>query len=161
MKDMPTFKAGGREWMLTVNVGTVKAVRAALNINLLDLLPSGDGPGVMAKLADPCILVDVLWVLCREQAEKVSLTDAQFGAMFDGESIEAATLALFHGIADFFPAARRDLLRKVLGKDREVRDAALALANQQLDDMKTTDLLAALQATTLSKPAIASPESSA
>jgi hypothetical protein len=109
---MSSFKdANGRQWLLDLAIHDLRRVKSILKLDLLDL----DKGGALHQLAnDPVLLVDLLWVLCEEQAEKHNLTDEQFGCGFRGEAIEEATEALFEALIDFFPPQRRVLLQRVL-----------------------------------------------
>ena len=75
---MKTFSDNaGRTWTVTVNVDGIKRVRSLLNINLLDVLD--DGCKLLADLHDdPVLLVDVLYCLCKPEADRLQVTDEQF-----------------------------------------------------------------------------------
>lgn len=107
--------ADGRAWPVPVNVSTIKRTRDLIGINLLDIV--ADNGALMQKLStDPITLCDVLYCVCKDQADRLSLTDCQFGELLAGDCLEAATLALLEGLTDFFPKAKRELLRTALGK---------------------------------------------
>ena len=58
----------GRTWYVAVNVTTIRRVRGALDIDLYQLVD--DGMQALGKLvADPVRLADVLYVLCKEDAD--------------------------------------------------------------------------------------------
>ena len=93
---MRTFKDNaGRTWSLTLSVWTVKKVRDLLGVDLLDLggeSASAQKPGLLFRLiSDPVLLVDVLYVVCKDQADSASVTDEQFGRAMGGDAIDAAT----------------------------------------------------------------------
>jgi hypothetical protein len=120
----------GRPWPLRITVETVKVVRAELGIDLADL--SGK---TLERLADDtCLLVDVLWVLCRATAKERSVSDRQFGEALVGDPIDQATEALLEAILDFFPSRKRALLRAVADKAETARARAQDLATQKLAD---------------------------
>lgn len=107
--------ATGRAWPVPVNVSTIKRARDLVDVNLLDIV--ADNGALMQKLStDPIVLCNVLYCLCKDQADREGLTDYQFGELLAGDCLEAATLALLEGLADFFPKAKRELLRTALGK---------------------------------------------
>lgn len=128
---MRAFKdSQGREWFLNVNTGTVKNVRAARDVDLLDT--TGE---VYERLADdPVLLVDVLWLLCQEQAQKVGLTDAQFGEGLVGDAIEDATTALMGAIADFTPSRKRAVVLKGAELMTRVRQKGTEIALGKIGD---------------------------
>jgi hypothetical protein len=101
----------------------------------LDLDLADSSPKTIDKLiADPCALVDTLWVLCRKQALEKNVTDEQFGAALVGDTIDDATSALIEAIVDFTPGQRRLLLRKAVDKSTEVMRKAESLALAKIDD---------------------------
>jgi hypothetical protein len=122
----------GRVWTVQITVATIKRVQALCNVNLLDVLDSKSH--LLEKLStDPILLCDVLYAICQQQAESASITDEQFGQALAGDVIDHATTALLQELADFFPAAKRTVLKKALAKLRQVEEKALEIASQQLD----------------------------
>ena len=102
---MPTFTdAGGRSWTVDVVVSAVKRVRAILGVDLLDVA-NGD---LLSRLADdPVLLVDVLYVLLKPEADGRGVTDEDFGRALAGDVLDEASAALMKGLLDFFPSALR------------------------------------------------------
>lgn len=134
--------AKGREWLVSVTPGSVKAVRNRLDIDLVDLSQST----VERLRTDSILLVDVLWVLCEQQAanKQPPVSDEDFGESLVGDPIEAATNALVESICNFFPQGRRLLLQTANAKTTTVRKRAEELALAKLDSL---DLTAFEQAT--------------
>ncbi len=125
---MKQFKDNAsRDWSLAVNVTAIKRVRDTLEVDLMDVV---EGDLLQRLYADPVLLVDVVYVLVKPQAEAAKVTDEQFGEAMGGDAIELATAALIDEIVDFFPNSRdRDRARKVLAKF----DAMLGKAHDALD----------------------------
>jgi hypothetical protein len=124
--------SGGRVWTVQITVATIKRVQALCNVNLLDVLDSKSH--LLEKLStDPILLCDVLYAICQQQAQSANISDEQFGQALAGDVIDHATTALLQELADFFPAAKRQVLKKALSKLREVEEKALQIANAQLD----------------------------
>jgi len=115
---MRTFKDNAsRSWSLALSIWTVKKVRDLLGVDLLDLGGSDKpGDGLLYRLiADPVLLVDVLYVVCKDQADAAAVTDEQFGRAMGGDAIDAATKAFLEELADFTPSPRdRARARKVI-----------------------------------------------
>jgi len=136
---MRNFKDNAdRTWTLTLNVYTVKKVRDLLDVDLLDLSDSGDakdGNSLLYRLiADPVLLVDVLYVVCKEQADGASVTDEQFGRAMAGDAIDAATRALLEELADFTPSPRdRARARKVIDATWKLIDRAQDVLDAKAD----------------------------
>lgn len=120
----------GRDWIVRVDVGTVKRVRAALDIDLADL--TGETAERLSE--DAVALVDTLYLVCRDQAVERKLSDEDFGRGLIGDPIDDAVAALLEAIADFFPARKRALLQKVLAKTGRARAKAMEMSSAKLDD---------------------------
>src|SRR5574344_1723919 len=118
---MQIFKdRDGREWQVVLNVFQMKRVRAALGIDRV--------------ANDPCLLVDILWVLVQEQAKPLNVTDEQFGTALAGDAIEAATKAFLDELVDFFPGARRLFLKKAVELARKFGGEANEVLEKALED---------------------------
>lgn len=127
----------GREWEISITVEAVKRVRSMCAINLLDAIRITDkdvNADLITQLAeDPVLLVDVLWALCRTQAESRGVKPEDFGEAMDGETVEKATDALLQDLCDFFPAAKRRFLRTVLASASRIKQQSEAAAQAFLD----------------------------
>jgi len=171
---MRTFNDNaGRSWSLALNVWTVKKVRDLLGVDLLDLGgesatgSSDKKPGLLFRLiADPVLLVDVLYVVCKDQADGAGVTDEQFGRAMGGDAIDAATKAFLEELADFTPSPRdRARARKVI----ETTWAMIDKAQDVLDARAEKELPAAVEAlltemaemSALGSSSTSSPDSSA
>ena len=143
---MRTFRDNaGRSWNLALNVYAVKKVRDLLGLDLLDLGGSDKpGEGLLYRLiADPVLLVDVLYVVCKDQADQADVSDEQFGQAMAGDVIDAATKAFLEELADFTPSPRdRARARKVIEATWKLIDRAQDL----LDAKAEKELPAAVEA---------------
>jgi len=93
-----------RSWVLTVDVGAIRRVKGALGVDLLDIA-RGD---LLERLVDdPVLLVDVLFVLCKPQADEAKVTHEDFDRSIVGHALDDAASALFEEILDFFPRGLR------------------------------------------------------
>ncbi len=131
---MKTFTdTTGRAWTVTVNVDAIKRVRDALGVNLAKVVD--DNFKLLAEVVeDPIRLVDVLYVLCCEQADAQKISDVDFGRAMSGDSLMMAADAFIEAITDFFPNARaRAMLQALLGKGRKVRDLLAERAEAQIE----------------------------
>ena len=76
---MHIFKdSKARQWCIEINVTAVKRVKAFCVIDLYGLV-NDKFQGLGNLLSDPCSLVDVLFVLCKEEADRQSISDEEFG----------------------------------------------------------------------------------
>lgn len=137
---MSKFKdTEGREWSIRIDVNAVKRVKEDCAVELLDIA-KGDANAIAVVLANPAILINVLFSVCKPQAEKLGITGEEFASGVVGDVIETATTALIEGIADFFPASRRKVLRAALAKVMEadamaVQNAATAIASLDVQSL--------------------------
>lgn len=138
---MKTFADNaGRMWTLAIHVFAVKRTRALCGVDLYGLVDE-KFEGLGRLLGDPVQFVDVLYSLCKDEADKLGITDEDFGRSLAGDSLERATDAFLAELTDFFPDPRaRAGLRKVLEMGRGLTERVLAHAMQELD---ATDLDAA------------------
>ncbi len=154
---MKTFTDNaGRTWTVTINVDAIKRVRTLVQVNLLDVLD--DGCKLLAELHDdPVLLVDVLYCVCKPEADAQNVTDEEFGRAMSGDAILQASTALLEELSDFFPNARQRAAMKDLLKKTET------VVERLLDHAETT--IAELDPESVAQTAIASfgnsPESSA
>jgi len=113
----------GRNWTVTLNVATLKRIRALTGIDLINIISLDEHrkPNVelLERLSeDPILLVDVLYAACKPEADSQSVTDEQFGAAMAGDAIEHATNALLEELVSFFPDPKRKVLQKILDANR-------------------------------------------
>ena len=143
-----TFKDSmGREWSVVIDVWQLKLVRERTGFELGKLLANKmellntlfDDGGVQ--------FVNVLYVLCEDQAKKVSVTDEQFGRSLGGDSLEAAFGAFWDAYLDFCPSQRREPLRKLAEKEQELRAAATIQAMKEVEAINVDETLARLTKT--------------
>ena len=134
---MKTFRDNAsRTWNLALNVYAVKKVRDLMGVDLLDL-DSGDKPEdkLLSRLiADPILLVDLLYVVCKGEADQKGVTDEQFGQAMAGDVIDTATKAFLEELADFTPSPRdRARARKVIQATWTVIDRAQDLMDAKVE----------------------------
>ena len=124
-----------RTWEIAINVAAVKRIRGLLGMDLYALVD--DGFKSLSKLvSDPVTLADVLYCLCKDQAEKQSISDEDFGRALAGDAITQAADAFVEELIDFFPDARaRASLRKAIEAGKTVRDKVLSHAEKILDSI--------------------------
>ena len=83
----------------------VKTVKALTGVDLLD--------SEAVLQLNVVQLVDVLYALCKEQCDKLGLSDIDFGQGFSGDTINTAIDSFREEYVSFFPNART---RKILGE---------------------------------------------
>lgn len=133
---MRTFKDNaGRTWTVSVDVDAIRRVRSALGINLA----STELAQVLERLlSDPVLLCDVLFVVCKPEADKLGVSDVDFGRAMAGDAIEAGTLALLEELANFTPNPRdrarvKRLLQAMQQLAERTRDAAETRLEREIE----------------------------
>ena len=128
---MKTFKDNaGRSWTITVNVDAIKRVRSLLEVNLMEAV---EGKLLEQLVSDPVLLCDIIYVLCKPEAESQQISDEDFGRSMAGDAVEHATTALLEELVEFFPLPKRRLLTKALDKLKTLEAKALEVAEKRLD----------------------------
>jgi hypothetical protein len=125
----------GRSWTIAINVYAVKHVKALIGVDLYGLIDK-EFQSLDRLLSDPVTLVDVIYCLCKDDADRLGISDQEFGRGIGGDSLERATDAFLEELTDFFPDPRmRAGLKKVIEKGRAVRTIVLDRAMEQLDEI--------------------------
>ena len=136
---MKTFTdAKERSWEIELNIRQMKRVRDTLGIDLVNVIQTNkDGTiatDTLDRVAnDPILLCDILWVLCEGQAKAAGVTDDDFGSSLAGDSIESAKRAFLDELFDFFPGARRMILRKAVCLARKYEAESAAAVAEALE----------------------------
>jgi len=128
---MKTFKDNaGRLWQVEITTDTVKRVHGLLGVHLAIETLSGD---LMDRLVDdPVLLCDVLYAVCKPQADEAGVSDEDFGRAMAGDVIAQATDALLEELVGFFPQGRREVVAQALAKSRKLRGIAIDWATKRL-----------------------------
>lgn len=141
---MKTFQDNaGRTWTIAVTVDAVKRVRDLLKEDLLDV------ENVLKRLmVDPILLCDVIYCICKPQADAEQVTDVQFGQAMAGDTIAHAKTALVEEIVNFSPDPRdRENLGLAVEKFNAMADRARELIKTRLQSPALTrEIEAALAA---------------
>jgi hypothetical protein len=123
----------GRIWTVTIHVQAVKRCRALAGVDLYGLVDE-KFEGLSKLLSDPCGLVDVLYVLCKDEADKLGVSDEDFGRSLGGDSLERASTAFLEELTDFFPDPRvRAGMRRVMMAGHQLAGRLIDLAMIKLD----------------------------
>ncbi|MEL6397439.1 MAG: hypothetical protein AAFQ71_15805 [Planctomycetota bacterium] len=134
---MKTFTDNaGRDWVIEINVASLKRVKGLTGTDLIALAVSMDTSVAERLASDPILLCDVLYAVCKPQADERGVSDEEFGRAMAGDAIESATVALLEDIVGFCPSPRdRAALGRVLTAMRDARDKARDLVDKNLDRM--------------------------
>jgi len=129
---MKTFNDNaGRTWTIAINVDAIKRVRSLLDVDLLEIV---EGKLIEKLIRDPVLLCDVVYAVCKPEADAKSVSDEEFGRAMAGDAIEHATKALLEDLVGFSPSPRdRANLQRVLATTWNVMDRARDLVEKRLE----------------------------
>ena len=130
---MKTFTdATGRTWSLTLNLGTAMAVKAKLDIDLLQ--PEAGDPPLLTRLGtDEMLLGEVLCAMLEGQFATHNVTDDDVRRCFDGQTLLAAQKAFYEELIDFFRSRGRNDRAKAVAKQMAMIDAAVTAVETRID----------------------------
>jgi len=142
----------GESWEITINVAAIKKVRDLLNADLLDVQTT-----LPRLLADPIFLVDVLYCLCKPQADAKNISDEQFGEGMAGDCLGFAKNTLIEELKSFFPSPEeRNAVDRLIKKGNEmiglVREKSLLKLEQTDMDAKAEEILKLFGETSTNSP---------
>lgn len=130
---MKTFTdAAGRTWTISLNLGTAMAVKAKLDIDLLQ--PEAGDPPLLTRLGtDEMLLGEVLCALLEGQFETHKVTADDVRAAFDGQTLLAAQKAFYEELIGFFQSRGRNDRAKAVAKQMAMIDAAVTAIETRID----------------------------
>jgi len=159
---MRSFKDNqGRQWSVEINVTAIKRVRGLTGEDLMQVI---EGTLIEKLIRDPVLLCDVVYAICKPEADACSVSDEEFGKAMAGDAIEAATTAVLEELVGFCPSPRdRANLGRVLQATRKVMDRARDLVEKKLDSGELDRLADRLlsEAATAGSSSTSAPEFSA
>ena len=128
---MRSFKDNqGRQWSVEINVTAIKRVRGLTGEDLMQVI---EGTLIEKLIRDPVLLCDVVYAICKPEADARTVSDEDFGKAMAGDAIEAATTAVLEELVGFCPSPRdRANLGRVLQATRKVMDRARDLVEKKL-----------------------------
>jgi len=144
---MGSFKdKNGRSWLVPVDYTSLRRVKALLEVDLTCLSDNG----VIFTLEDNLLsLGDILYVLCKDEADSLKITDEDFGRALGGDSLDDGLVAIVEGLEDFFPPLHRQKFRKMYNKVCRMRKSMeiwqdKTMDNKEMEAQMTEGLLAKL-----------------
>ena len=150
---MKIFKdVKGESWEIIINVAAIKKVRDLLNADLLDVQTT-----LPRLLADPIFLVDVLYCLCKPQADAKNISDEQFGEGMAGDCLGSAKNTLVEELKSFFPTPEeRQAVDRLIKKGNEMigllREKSLLKLELTDMDAKAEEILKLFGETSTNSP---------
>ncbi len=150
---MKTFRdSENREWQIAMNITAAKRVLDLLKVNLLE--PEVGTPPLLTRLGtDIILLCDVLYAICKPQADQREISDEQFGQALGGDAIFQATKALMEELTDFFQSLRRTDRARGVTVQGQIISKAVETADLKLAQIKPDELVEkAFSASSTSSP---------
>jgi hypothetical protein len=146
---MPRFKdSAGTEWPVDITVAAIKRIKSAGLGNFADPITeekAGAGTPLSKLSLDPIFVTEVLYQICRPQAEKDGINHEAFDELLGGEAYAAAYGALHEGLLDFFRQAGRPEIAKVVEKQIAVVLAGLKIVAAKAAEIDTVEILKNVQ----------------
>ena len=137
---MKTFvDNAGRTWTVQINVDAIKRVRDLAKVDLLEVV---EGKLIERLIGDPVLLCDVLYCVCKPEADAQSINDSDFGRSMGGDAIDGGTAALLEELVSFFPQGRRKVLAKAMEKLAKFEATVLAAVEAKLESPELEKSLA-------------------
>lgn len=129
---MRSFKDNeGRQWAVDINVAALKRVRGLTGTDLMQVV---EGTLIEKLIRDPILLCDVVYAICKPEADGRGVSDEDFGRSMAGDAIEHATTAVLEELVGFCPSPRdRANLGRVLQATQKVMERARDLVEKRLD----------------------------
>jgi hypothetical protein len=135
---MRTFKdTKGREWKVEIVVGSLKRVKSLAKIDLLDPKAKDESeiPLIVKLSTDPITICDVLYAVCKPQAESLGVSDEEFGESLGGDAILHGQRALLEELEDFFRKSGRTEMATVVSQAGKMITAAIAEATTRISSL--------------------------
>lgn len=130
---MPSFKDRlDRQWLVDIDVAAIKRVRDLSGINLGTVLQDGMKP-LVELLSDPITFTNVVYCLCKPQADDKKISDEDFGRGLAGESLDDCITAFQDALIDFFPKRQGSILKMMIDKGSQLQ-APLAKELERIVD---------------------------
>ena len=132
---MPQFQDNaGRTWTVELNTTVIKQVRSLTDLDLL-----AAGFPFVRLAADPILLADVLFIVCRPEADERYVTDEAFGRALAGDALDAGLEAMVEARLAYCPNTQdREHVNRIVGLSRTLIDDAHAALDVRAEAVLAT-----------------------
>lgn len=148
---------------LSITVGSINRVKGAIGVDLSKFNDkTAEGVPLVAALSglDVCLLVNVLYWVCKPALDALQLDADAFAESMAGDAIGRAQDALLGEWSDFFRGLNRPETVTVIEKGRALIRKTFAAANAKAEAALSDEKQATLIESAFSSSAIGSGESS-
>ena len=134
----------GQEWSVAITAAELRRVKQLLGIKL-DQAVHDDTPANIE--GDAALAVDVVYLLCKPQADERKIGDEDFGRLLDEDAFVKAKDALWEALAEFYPtgAPEREVIGSRVRLYRQIIAEGLERAVKVLRDLDPTAVVDAAE----------------
>jgi hypothetical protein len=93
-----------------IDVVSLRRVKKLLGVDLLGLGPEE----LLTELGSPMFLIDLIYVLCKDDADRKGLNDEEFGAKAVTDALDEHAVTILKGLADFHRRLGKARLARLL-----------------------------------------------
>ena len=141
---MATFNDSvGRTYSFAITLGSVKRVRKALNVDLLNVYDGNPLVGEKERPLDVVAVIDCVYVLVEADAAKHQLADEEWAEAMGPDCMTAAVAAFYSEWTDFFRQLNRPDSAKVIQKTRELVGLAVTAAENRVEKIDPSAIVQA------------------
>lgn len=133
--------AKGVEWSVDVTIGSAQRVKSLLGFDLLRM-NDGDPPLLATLSTDLLKLANVIYAICKPQADSRSVSDEEFGARLDGDVMARAAEAFWEGMVRFFEAVGQKSEAAKIRKMKEAIATAVRMVTEKVEVLDATKAIA-------------------
>lgn len=119
----------GRVYTVKVTIPRLRWIRDEIDVDL------GKRTEFIQLSTNPIDLVNVLYMLVKEQADGYELTDVQFGESLDGDTLQAAWEAFGESYLSFCPSHHAKILRQLMASLDETEKMSADQVEYQLREL--------------------------
>lgn len=138
---MASFKDGNNnEWIIALNIGSIKRVKTNIDIDLLYTDDAQETPLLLSLQDDPCELADILYHLIKPQADKKDVSYEAFLDAVDGDTIAGGYNALTDELVNFFQKKGDIAKAKSLKKVQFMVKTTLIALDKEVEKISDEDV---------------------
>lgn len=140
MKTIKDLK--GNTWTFNMTLRHARVIESELGVNVL--APDDAESSILGLVSNPLKMIDMLWILCKQEVEKAGSNRDEFEDGFDGTAYLAAEKALGEEIVFFTQSVdptRAKLWTALLRKARKVSEIQVTKLEAFLDSPEMENLV--------------------
>ena len=103
----------GRDWIVSISYASIERVQSLVGVNLCEIVMGGQLASQF--IWDSLMVSQVLWALCKPEADQAKITRDQFLDAIQGDPIDIAAIAVVEAMdTGFFSRHKRSIIRDLL-----------------------------------------------